>query len=132
MTNVFERFKPDRLVHLAAWEVYDPYRDPGIYSEESEWNHHLFEHRRQFGVERIVFASSSSVYGDRTEIPFRETDDVSQLISPYAATKRCGELLAYTWHHLFGFHIHCLRFFTVYGPATTRDGHRKICSYDRR
>ena len=64
----------------------------------------------------IIFASSSSVYGDRHEIPFRETDDVSEPISPYAATKRCGELLAYTWHHLFSLHIHCLRFFTVYGP----------------
>ena len=118
MTDVFERFKPDRLVHLAAWAGVRPsIETPGIYSEVNlSGTINLFEHCRQFGVERIVFASSSSVYGDRTEIPFRETDDVSQPISPYAATKRCGELLAYTWHHLFGFHIHCLRFFTVYGP----------------
>jgi len=68
------------------------------------------------GVSRFVFASSSSVYGDRLAVPFRETDDVSEPISPYAATKRAGELLCYTWHHLFGLHTHCLRFFTVYGP----------------
>ena len=49
-------------------------------------------------------------------VPFRETDDVSTPISPYAATKAAGELLAYTWHHLFKLNVHCLRFFTVYGP----------------
>jgi UDP-glucuronate 4-epimerase len=67
-------------------------------------------------VPRFIFASSSSVYGERAGAPFREDDSVDFPISPYAATKKGGELLAYTYHHLYGLDIACLRFFTVYGP----------------
>jgi UDP-glucuronate 4-epimerase len=63
-----------------------------------------------------VFASSSSVYGGRTEVPFRETDPVARPVSPYAMTKAAGELLAHTYHHLHGLDVVCLRYFTVYGP----------------
>ena len=116
--EVFGRFKPDRLVHLAAWAGVRPsIENPSIYSDVNLGGTVvLFQACRHHGVSRISFASSSSVYGDREQVPFRESDDVSAPISPYAATKRAGELLAYTWHHLFGLHIHCLRFFTVYGP----------------
>jgi len=118
VNEVFERFKPDRLVHLAAWAGVRPsIENPSIYSDVNLGGTvTLFQACRHHGVSRISFASSSSVYGDREQVPFRESDDVSTPISPYAATKRAGELLAYTWHHLFGLHIHCLRFFTVYGP----------------
>jgi UDP-glucuronate 4-epimerase len=76
----------------------------------------LLEACRRNNVLRFVFASSSSVYGGRSEVPFRETDNVMNPISPYAATKVAGEALCYTWHHLFGIHVNALRFFTVYGP----------------
>ena len=64
----------------------------------------------------IDFWPSSSVYGERTTVPFRETYSVDHPVSPYAATKKAGELLCHTYHHLFGMEIDCLRFFTVYGP----------------
>ena len=114
----FAAFQPDRLVHLAAWAGVRPSIErPSIYSDVNLGGTvNLLQSCVKHGVKRICFASSSSVYGDRQRIPFSEDDDVSQPISPYAATKRSGELLAYTWHHLFKLHIHCLRFFTVYGP----------------
>ena len=68
------------------------------------------------GVDRFVFASSSSVYGNNEKVPFSEDDPVDHPISPYAATKKAGELLGYTWHHLHGIHFWGLRFFTVFGP----------------
>jgi UDP-glucuronate 4-epimerase len=75
----------------------------------------LEEARARRGL-RFVFASSSSVYGARDKVPFSEADDIPHPVSPYAATKRAGELMCYTYHHLFGVPIACLRFFTVYGP----------------
>lgn len=65
---------------------------------------------------RLVFGSSSSVYGGNTKVPFAESDRVDHPISPYAATKKAGEVQCYTWHHLRGNPVTCLRFFTVYGP----------------
>lgn len=116
--SVFSSFKPERLVHLAAWAGVRPsIETPAIYSDVNLGGTvNVFQACVTHGVDRICFASSSSVYGDRHTVPFTEEDDVSKPISPYAATKRSGELLAYTWHHLFKLHIHCLRFFTVYGP----------------
>ncbi len=64
----------------------------------------------------VVFGSSSSVYGGNTKVPFAESDNVDRPVSPYAASKKAGEVLAYTWHHLRGNKVACLRFFTVYGP----------------
>jgi UDP-glucuronate 4-epimerase len=68
-----------------------------------------------------VFGSSSSVYGDSAPVPFREDDPAGEPISPYAATKRAGELLCHTWAHLYGLYIISLRFFTVYGPRQRPD-----------
>jgi len=76
----------------------------------------LLEAARRHGVERFVFGSSSSVYGNNPKVPFAEDDPVERPVSPYAATKRAGELLCATYHHLYGLHVACLRFFTVYGP----------------
>jgi UDP-glucuronate 4-epimerase len=73
------------------------------------------------GVRRFVFGSSSSVYGNAASVPFREDEVLDRPISPYAATKRAGELLCYTYHHLHGTTILALRFFTVYGPRQRPD-----------
>jgi UDP-glucuronate 4-epimerase len=76
----------------------------------------LLEACRYAGVKRFVFASSSSVYGSRSEVPFREEDAADRPASPYAATKRAGELLCSNYAELFGISSTALRFFTVYGP----------------
>jgi UDP-glucuronate 4-epimerase len=76
---------------------------------------------RESGCRNIVFASSSSVYGNNRKVPFAETDSVDEPISPYAATKRAGELICHAYAHLFGLRIAALRFFTVYGPAQRPD-----------
>jgi UDP-glucuronate 4-epimerase len=81
----------------------------------------VLEACRKKGITRIVFASSSSVYGDTTEPPFRETDTAVEPISPYAASKRSAELAAYSFVHLYGLRVICLRFFTVYGPRQRPD-----------
>ena len=118
LDSVFSRFKPERIVHLAAWAGVRPsIQRPALYQKVNvEGTTNLLERARHNGIRHFVFASSSSVYGDRVEVPFRETDNVDYPISPYAATKKAGELLCHTWHHLFGMHVACLRFFTVYGP----------------
>lgn len=118
LARAFEVQRPDRVVHLAAWAGVRPSIDrPLLYQQVNvEGTTRVLEACRAHGVDRLVFASSSSVYGDRAEVPFRETDNVDHPVSPYAATKKAGELMCYTWHHLFGLHTHCLRFFTVYGP----------------
>ncbi|MDH4070570.1 MAG: GDP-mannose 4,6-dehydratase, partial [Ignavibacteria bacterium] len=76
----------------------------------------LLETMRRNSVTRMLFASSSSVYGNNPKTPFSESDNVDMPVSPYAATKKAGELLCHTFHHLYRFDIFCLRFFTVYGP----------------
>jgi len=76
---------------------------------------------RKNNVTKMVFASSSSVYGNNIKVPFSETDVVDNPISPYAASKKAGELLCHTYHHLYNFDIFCLRFFTVYGPRQRPD-----------
>ncbi|MFN3198397.1 MAG: GDP-mannose 4,6-dehydratase [Bradymonadia bacterium] len=118
LEQVFARFKPERVMHLAAWAGVRPSIErPGLYQQVNvEGTTNLLERCRADGVNRFVFASSSSVYGDRDKVPFSEADRVDFPISPYAATKKAGELLCYTYHHLFNMHVSCLRFFTVYGP----------------
>jgi len=81
----------------------------------------LLEAAARFGCPHVVFASSSSVYGEREDGPFKETDPVVRPISPYAATKRAGELLAHTFHHAHGLSITCARIFTAYGPRQRPD-----------
>lgn len=118
VAKAFQEAEPDRVVHMAAWAGVRPSIErPAIYQKVNvEGTTNLLEQCRKDGVKHFIFASSSSVYGDREQVPFRETDSVDHPISPYAATKKAGELLCHTWHHLFGLNTHCLRFFTVYGP----------------
>jgi UDP-glucuronate 4-epimerase len=109
----------DAVVHLAARAGVRPsLRQPILYEDVNcIGTLRLLEAARRHGPEVFVFGSSSSVYGINKKVPFAETDRVDQPISPYATTKRAGELLCYNYHHLYGLKISCLRFFTVYGPA---------------
>lgn len=81
----------------------------------------LLEAMRSNGVRRIVYASTSSVYGNRSDVPFREEDRTDFPVSPYSATKKACEVLCHTYHHLFGIEAYVLRFFTVYGPRQRPD-----------
>src|SRR5262245_36354458 len=108
----------DAVIHLAALagvrpSLKDPLADVNVRGTQV-----LLEELRTRPAVRLVFASSSSVYGDSERVPFREEDDIHRPVSPYAATKRAAELLCATHQHLYGNPITCLRFFTVYGPTT--------------
>ena len=111
-----ERF--DAVIHLAALAGVRPsIQQPWRYQQVNVvGTSHIAETMVAHGVKRLVFASSSSVYGDNTELPFRETHRVDEPASPYAASKRAGELLLKTLHKVHGFDVSCLRYFTVYGP----------------
>ena len=106
------------VIHLAARAGVRPsIAEPELYvSVNLGGTATLLEACRRRGVPTFLFGSSSSVYGDNRKVPFAEDDPVDHPISPYAATKRSGELLCHAYHHLFGMRVACLRFFTVYGP----------------
>ena len=96
--------------------------DPSLYYDVNiTGTVNLLEICRENNIKQFVFASSSSVYGNNEKVPFAESDRVDNPISPYAATKKSGELLCHTYHHLFDMNIACLRFFTVYGPRQRPD-----------
>jgi UDP-glucuronate 4-epimerase len=109
----------DAVVHLAARAGVRPsLKEPILYEDVNcIGTLRLLEAARHHGPNVFLFGSSSSVYGINEKVPFAEDDEVNQPISPYATTKRAGELLCYNYHHLYGMRIACLRFFTVYGPA---------------
>lgn len=113
----------DAVIHLAARAGVRPsLEDPCLYASVNvEGTTRILEACRQAGVRRVVFGSSSSVYGDDTPAPFEESALAVNPISPYAATKRAGELLCETFTHLYGLRIAALRFFTVYGPRQRPD-----------
>ena len=106
------------VIHLAARAGVRPsIQDPVLYTSVNlDGTTRLLEACRRHGVGRFIFGSSSSVYGNNSKVPFAEEDPVDHPISPYAATKKAGEVLCHAHHHLFGLKIACLRFFTVYGP----------------
>lgn len=108
----------DVVVHLAAKAGVRPSIDDpaGYFRTNLEATALLLQDTRRHGCQRVVFASSSSVYGADTTAPFAESARCDQPVSPYAASKRAGELLCHTLQHLHGGHYTCLRFFTVYGP----------------
>ncbi|GAB3260741.1 GDP-mannose 4,6-dehydratase [Larkinella harenae] len=116
--TLFETNAFDAVIHLAARAGVRPsVQDPALYYDVNvNGTLTLLQAMQQFGVSKMVFASSSSVYGDSPRVPFDETDTADRPLSPYAASKRAAELLCHTFHHLYGFDIFCLRFFTVYGP----------------
>jgi UDP-glucuronate 4-epimerase len=121
--QVFEKGTFDVVIHLAARAGVRPsIEDPFLYSDVNcNGTMNLLELSREFGVKRFFFASSSSVYGNNKKLPFHEDDAVENPISPYAATKRAGELFCANYHKLFNIEIACMRFFTVYGPRQRPD-----------
>jgi len=118
LQEVFKKNRLDRVVHLAARAGVRPsISDPLLYQDVNiRGTIILLEACREFGTKEFIFASSSSVYGESQKVPFSEDDLDTQPISPYGVTKRTGELLCYTHHHLHGMNIACLRIFTAYGP----------------
>ena len=113
----------DMIVHLAAKAGVRPsIADPLGYADcNINGTTVLLEAARKFNIKKFIFASSSSVYGNNKKVPFSETDNVDYPISPYAATKKAGELICHTYHHLYKMNITCLRYFTVYGPRQRPD-----------
>lgn len=116
--EIFKTHSFDAVCHLAAQAgVRYSIEDPFTYAQSNYIGTlNIFEFSKRYNVPQIVAASSSSVYGLNNEMPFNETHRVDTPASTYAATKRGTELLAHTYHHLFGLNIAMLRFFTVYGP----------------
>ena len=111
------------ILHIAAKAGVRPsienaplYTDVNIIGTQN-----IFEIAKSFGIKKIIYASSSSVYGENKKVPFSEEDSVDTPISPYAMTKKSNELLAYTYHHLYAIDTIGLRFFTVYGPRQRPD-----------
>lgn len=123
MEKLFASSSIQLVVHLAAMAGVRPsISAPLLYNDVNiNGTLNLLEMCKKYGVKKFAFASSSSVYGNNKKVPFAETDFVDYPISPYAATKRAGELLCHTYHHLYGMDIACLRFFTVYGPRQRPD-----------
>src|SRR5207302_2403853 len=109
--------------HLAARAGVRPsLEQPVLYEDVNvRGTINLLEISRHYKVEHFIFASSSSVYGASTTVPFSEDVKIDRTVSPYAATKYAGELMCYTFHHLYGTPTTCLRFFTVYGPRQRPD-----------
>ena len=118
LTNIFNTHDFDVVVHLAAKAGVRPsIKDPVGYTRVNvEGTVNILEQCKKHNIDKVVFASSSSVYGNNEKVPFSEDDPVDNPISPYAATKKAGELLCANYHHLYDMNIFALRFFTVYGP----------------
>ena len=123
VAEAFTGKRVDYVVHLAAMAGVRPSIErPALYvSVNLDGTANLLDAAVAHNAKRFLFGSSSSVYGNNAKVPFAETDPVDEPISPYAATKRAGELLCHTYAHLHGLPIACLRFFTVYGPRQRPD-----------
>jgi UDP-glucuronate 4-epimerase len=121
--NLFHRERFDTIAHLAARAGVRPsVQNPQLYYDTNVTGTlHLLDAARATGVERFIFASSSSVYGVSKTVPFSEEQHLTQTISPYAATKIAGEFLCSTYSHLYGLRVVALRYFTVYGPRQRPD-----------
>jgi UDP-glucuronate 4-epimerase len=117
LRNIFEKEKPTHIIHLAAkadtrYAIENPY----IYvSVNVEGTLNILELAKQFSVKRVIVASSSSVYGNNPNIPWKEEYNTDLPLSAYGATKKMTEMLAYIYHNNFGMSIICLRYFNVYG-----------------
>lgn len=113
----------DLICHLAARAgVRSSIQQPELYQDVNiKGTLNILEICKNLSISKLLFASSSSIYGNNTKVPFSESDPVDNPISPYAATKKACELLCYTYCHLYNINISCLRFFTVYGPRQRPD-----------
>lgn len=123
LRNAFASMRPEVVIHLAARAGVRPsIEQPLLYEQVNiRGTLNLLELCREFSVKKFLFGSSSSVYGEEPRVPFSEDHVQLRPISPYAATKLAGEMLCYTYAHLYGLPVICLRFFTVYGPRQRPD-----------
>lgn len=123
MKNVFNSNNIDCVIHLAAMAGVRPsIKDPLLYEDVNvKGSVNILECCREFNIKKFVMASSSSVYGNNREVPFKESAIVDFAISPYAATKKSCEVIGHTYHHLYNIDMVMLRFFTVYGPGQRPD-----------
>jgi len=118
MEGLFAKVQPTLVIHLAAQPgIRYSLENPHSYAESNLTGFlNILEGCRRLDVGHLVFASSSSVYGERSDVPYRESDRVDEPVSFYAATKRANEIMAHSYNHLYGLPMTGLRFFTVYGP----------------
>ena len=118
VSALFVNHDIELVIHFAAMAGVRPsVENPGLYMDVNVMGTQvLLEAAKDYDVKHFVFASASSVYGNNEKVPFSEDDRVDGQISPYGSSKRMGELLCQTYHHLTGLPVTCLRFFTVYGP----------------
>jgi UDP-glucuronate 4-epimerase len=123
LTKIFKSKKIDTIIHLAAKAGVRPSIDSAkeYYDVNVNGTLSVLDSMRINGITKMVFASSSSIYGNNPKVPFSEGDAVDNPISPYASTKKSGELLCHVYYHLYDFDITCLRFFTVFGPRQRPD-----------
>ncbi|MFY1048035.1 GDP-mannose 4,6-dehydratase [Chryseobacterium sp. GP-SGM7] len=123
LEEIFANHKIDLIIHLAALAGVRPSIERPLEYEEVNvrGTMNLWELCNKFNIKKFVCASSSSVYGNNEKTPFSETDNVDRPISPYAATKKSGEILGHVYHNLYGIDMIQLRFFTVYGPRQRPD-----------
>ncbi|MDA1196666.1 MAG: GDP-mannose 4,6-dehydratase [Nanoarchaeota archaeon] len=121
--DVFEQHKIDKIIHLAARAGVRPsIENPKLYEEVNvQGTRNLLESATKHDVKTFIFGSSSSVYGTNQKTPFNEEDELNNIISPYAQTKKDGEQLCKEFHDKHNLNITCLRFFTVYGPRGRPD-----------
>jgi UDP-glucuronate 4-epimerase len=121
--EVMDKHQPQCVVHLAARAGVRPsLANPKLYYDVNVMGMlNILEAMKQNDIKQLVFASSSSVYGNRSTGPFKETDATDAQVSPYGASKKAGELLCHTYAHLYGIKTTCLRFFTVFGPRNRPD-----------
>jgi UDP-glucuronate 4-epimerase len=123
VNSLFAGTKFDQVIHLAARAGVRPsLEQPALYQRVNvEGTVNLLEAARKSGVKKLTLASSSSVYGVNSKVPFSEGDPIVSAISPYAASKLACEALGHVYHHIYGLDIAMLRFFTVYGPRQRPD-----------
>ena len=123
LDEIFSSVKFDQVIHLAARAGVRPsLAEPALYQRVNvEGTVNVLEAARQNGVKKITIASSSSVYGLNSKVPFSESDPIFSAISPYAASKLACEAIGHVWHHIYKLDVVMLRFFTVYGPRQRPD-----------
>ena len=123
MLDLFRKYRPSTVFHLAAMAGVRPSIErPDYYTSVNlSGTVNVLDASTAYGVQKFLFGSSSSVYGNNPRTPFSEDDNVDHPISPYAATKKAGELLCHTYWHLHRMPVTCVRFFTVFGPRQRLD-----------
>ncbi len=123
LKEIFDSNKIDAVIHIAAMAGVRPsIIDPLLYNDVNVIGTlNILDCMKEYNIKKLIFASSSSVYGNNEAVPFKETDNVDFAISPYAATKKACEINCHVYHHLYNIDVTMLRFFTVYGPNQRPD-----------